>query len=301
MSIGTINPLINDPQNYRKLLRIVEELVILTNFKHQRNKYLLMAIITLLSDWGNNDHYTAMVKGKIISQIPGATIVDITHNIPPFNLNAASFVLKNAFSQFPAGTFHVVDIHADATIEMPHVVVLYKGHYFIGADNGLFSLVFDSSPEQVTEIDMVQDTDTFTFPTFDIFIKVVRHIMEGKKPEEIGPARQRMTQRIPLKPVTSGELIKGHVIYIDNYENVFTNIPKELFTAVGKKRPFNIFFGASRYSVSKISQSYKDVPPGEILAFFNATGHLEIAVSMGNAAGLLGLRHDDSIRVEFRG
>lgn len=260
-----------------------------------------MAIITLLSDWGQKDHYTAMVKGKIISQIPDVNIVDISHNVPPFNLNSASFVLKNSFHHFPEGTFHIVDIHADATIEMPHVVVLYKGHYFIGADNGLFSLIFEDTPEKVFEIDMIQDTDTFTFPTFDIFIKVVKHIMDGNELNEIGPARKKITEKISLNPVTSDELIKGHVIYIDNYENVITNISRKLFTRVGRKRPFKIFFGASRYMISEISQSYKDVPPGEILAFFNATGHLEIAISMANAAGLLGLRIDDSVRVEFQG
>lgn len=259
-----------------------------------------MAIITLLTDWGQKDHYIAMVKGKILSQMPDAIIVDIAHNIPPFNLNSASFVLKNAYAHFPKGTFHIVDIHADATIEMPHVVALYDGHYFVGADNGLFSLIFEESPEKVTEIDMIQDTDTFTFPTFDIFIKVVKHLLDGKNPDEIGPPREQITERIALKPVTSEELIKGHVIYIDHYENVITNITRELLLQVGRKRPFQIYFGTSRYSVSKISQSYKDRPPGEMLAFFNATGHLEIAVSMGNAAGLLGLRTDDSVRIEFR-
>ncbi|MCF8366627.1 MAG: SAM-dependent chlorinase/fluorinase [Bacteroidales bacterium] len=260
-----------------------------------------MAIITLLSDWGLKDHYTAMVKGKIISQIPGVSIVDISHEIPNFNLNSASFVLRNSYAHFPKGTFHIVDIHADATIEMPHVVALYKGHYFVGADNGLFSLVFDAAPEKVIEIDMIQDTDTFTFPTFDIFIKVVKHIVEGMALDAIGNVREKITDKISLKPVTSDELIKGHVIYIDNYENAITNISRELFYRIGQKRDFKIFFGASRYSVSKISHSYKDEPPGEILAFFNATGHLEIAISMGNAAGLLGLRIDDSVRVEFRG
>lgn len=258
-----------------------------------------MAIITLLSDWGQKDHYTAMAKGKIISQMPDATIIDIAHNIPPFNLNSASFVLKNSFSNFPKGTFHIVDIYADATIEMPHVVALYQGHYFVGADNGLFSLIFEEKPDMVVEIDMIQDTNTFTFPAFDIFIKVVKHIVDGNELSEIGPPRETITQKISLKPVTSNDLIKGHVIYVDSYENVITNISTELFSHVGQNRSFRIFFGASRYSVSKISQSYKDVPQGEMLAFFNSTGHLEIAVSVGNAAGLLGLKADDSVRIEF--
>lgn len=259
-----------------------------------------MAIITLLSDWGNKDHYAGMVRGNILSKIPGAAIVDIAHNIPPFNLNSASFVLRNAFPAFPENTIHIVDIASDATIEMPHVVARYGGHYFIGADNGIFSLIFDRPPEQLYEIDMIQDTDTFTFSAFDLFVKVAQHITEGKDLAAIGPERKKLTQRIPLSPVTEKDLIKGHVIYIDSYENVFTNIQKPLFNKIGQKRPFSITFGSARYSVSEISQSYKDVHEGEILALFSSTGHLEIAVSMGNAAGLLGLKADDSVRVEFK-
>lgn len=258
-----------------------------------------MTIITLTSDWGIKDHYAAMVKGAIFSRIPGAVVVDITHSILPYHLNNASFVLKNTFGSFPKNTIHIVDITSDATIEMPHVVVVYDGYYFIGTDNGIFSLIFNRAPDDIYEIDMVQDTDTFTFSAHDLFIKVAEHIANGKPLEEIGPKRDKLTHRISLNPVTSEDLIKGHVIYIDSYENVFTNITRKMFNQVGKKRKFNITFGASRYQVDEIRQSYKDVSEGEILALFSTTGHLEIAVSMGNAAGLLGLNLDDSVRVEF--
>lgn len=258
-----------------------------------------MAIITLLTDWGIKDHYAGLAKGKILTNIPGAAIVDISHVIPPFNLNSGAFVLKNSYAAFPQNTIHIVDIAADATIEMPHIAARYNGHYFIGADNGIFSLVFDHPPEEVIEIDTYQDTDTFTFPTFDLFIKIAQHIAEGKPLRETGHERDKLISRIPLRPVTSDNLIKGHVVYVDSYENVFTNVDKSLFDKIGQKRPFRIIFGASRYNVTKISHSYKDVYEGEIVALFSTTGHLQLAVSMGNAAGLLGLRVDDTVRVEF--
>lgn len=258
-----------------------------------------MAIITLLTDWGNNDHYAGMVKGKILTKIPGATIIDITHSIPPFNLNSAAFVLKNSFAAFPKGTIHLVDIASDATIEMPHVIVKYDGYYFIGADNGIFTLAFDRPTDGIIEIDTYQESNTFTFSANDIFIKVAGHIAEGKEIRELGHEKKNLLPRLPLRPVTSDNLIKGHVVYIDSYENVFTNINLELFNNVGNKRPFSIIFGSSRYKVKKISDSYKDVYEGEIVALFSSTGNLQIAVSMGNAAGLLGLRVDDTVRVEF--
>ncbi|HRW97121.1 MAG TPA: SAM-dependent chlorinase/fluorinase [Bacteroidales bacterium] len=258
-----------------------------------------MVLITLLSDWGTKDHYAGIVKGKIYSRIPGATVVDLTHNIPPFNLNSAAFVLRNSYSAFPEGTIHIVDITSEATIEMPHVLAVYDGSYFIGADNGVFSLAFDHKPEKLVEIDIYQDTDTFTFAAFDVFVKVAQFIVEGNDPAQLGHERKELTSRIGLCPVTSENLIKGHVTYIDQYENIFTNISRDLFAKIGQKRPFRILFGASRYSIKKISQSYKDVPEGEIVALFSSSGYLQLAVCMANAAGLLGLRVDDTVRIEF--
>jgi S-adenosylmethionine hydrolase len=258
-----------------------------------------MALIALLSDWGTKDHYVGMVKGKILTKIPESDIIDISHEIPPFNLNNAAFVLRHCYRQFPEKTIFIVDITSEATIEMPHVVVEYAGSYFIGADNGIFSLAFDEDPDSITEIDIYQDTHTFTFAAFDLFVKVAQHIVEGKEISLLGPKRDRLAERIQLKPVAEPDLIKGHVTYVDNYENVFTNIDQELFLRIGQKRSFRILFGASRYSVRQISQSYKDVSEGEIVALFSSSGFLQIAVSMGNASGLLGLKVNDMIRVEF--
>ncbi len=258
-----------------------------------------MALITLLSDWGTKDHYAGMVKGRILSKIPGATVVDISHSISPFNLNSAAFVLRNSFPFFPKGTIHIVDISSEATIEMPHVVAEFNGMFFIGADNGVFSLAFDHEPDTLIEIDIHQESDTFTFAALDVFAKVAQHIVEGIDLKELGPARAGLTKKIPLRPVTSENLIKGHVVYVDSYENVFTNIDRDLFMKVGQKRPFRILFGASRYSVKKISNSYKDAHEGNIVTLFSSSGHLQIAVCMGNASGLLGLKVDDTVRVEF--
>lgn len=260
-----------------------------------------MPIITLTSDWGTNDHYTGMVKGSILSRIPNATIIDITHDIPPFNLNSASFILRNVIPTFPKGTIHIIDINSDATIEMPHTVLAINGQYLIGADNGLFSLILDSKPEEAFEIDMIQDSDCFTFSACDIFIKIAKHIVDGKELSEVGPPRKSLTQRFPLKPVTSESMIKGHIIYIDRYQNAFTNITKPMFLKVGKKRPFTISFSSTRYQVKKIKDSYKDPTQGNILALFSYTGHLQIAMSNGNAAGLLGFKVSDTVMVEFHG
>jgi len=106
-----------------------------------------------------------------------------------------------------------------------------------------------------------------------------------------------VNEKILLRPVIDPDVIKGHVMYIDSYENVITNITEPVFKEQRKGRKFRIRFRS--YEIKKISRSYQDVPPGEILALFDSNRHLEIAMNQGNAAGLLGLNYKDMIRVEF--
>ena len=257
-----------------------------------------MAIITLTTDWGLKDHYAGAVKGTLLSLMPDITIVDITHNIPTFDIEPASFVIKNCYNNFPKGTIHIIGINTEASIETPHIVALYDGHYFIGADNGIFSLIFQDKPEKIIELNITQDSDYFTFPTRDVFIKAAYLIITGEKFENLGYEKQTLNEMIQLKPVIEVNSIKGNVIYIDSYENVILNITENLFREVGKNRRFSISF-RSGYEIDTISHAYKDVDAGEKLALFGSSGFLEIAINMGNASSLLGLKMKDSIRIDF--
>ena len=257
-----------------------------------------MAIITLTTDWGLKDHYAGAVKGTLLSLMPDITIVDITHNIPTFDIEPASFVIKNCYNNFPKGTIHIIGINTEASIETPHIVALYDGHYFIGADNGIFSLIFQDKPEKIIELNITQDSDYFTFPTRDVFIKAAYLIITGEKFENLGYEKQTLNEMIQLKPVIEVNSIKGNVIYIDSYENVILNITENLFSEVGKNRRFSISF-RSGYEIDTISHAYKDVDAGEKLALFGSSGFLEIAINMGNASSLLGLKMKDSIRIDF--
>ena len=258
-----------------------------------------MLIITLTSDWGLKDHYLAAVKGAIYTQLPGAVIVDISHQISSFDLNQAAFIVRNSWRNFPEGTIHILGINTEASIETPHTVVFYKGHYFIGADNGIFSLIFDEVPEKIIELDIIQDSDYFTFSTRDVFVKVACHIAKGNRVEVLGRAKNHVLQKIPFKPVIDGNLIKGKVIYVDSYENVYTNISESLFTSMTKGKKFIIQFRSDSYRIKTISKAYKDVVQGEMLAIFSTSGLLEIAINQGKASSLLGLRIDQSVLVEI--
>ena len=115
-----------------------------------------MGVITLISDWGSNDYYTAAVKGMIYKYYPEAQIVDITHEISPFDVDEAAYVIRNAYKSFPDNTVHIIGINTEESLNHPHSVVYYNKQYFIGSDNGVFSLIFDNEPEEQIVLNILQ-------------------------------------------------------------------------------------------------------------------------------------------------
>ncbi len=266
-----------------------------------------MPIITLTTDMGLRDHYVAAVKGAILTQYPEASIVDISHQITPFDNQHAAFVLRNAYPEFPRGSIHIIGVNSEADGRTPHLIVRHDGHYFIGADNGIFSLLFDQKPHESFELTLKLDTDHLAFPTKNIFVKAACHIARGGTPEVIGRKVVSIREQLSFRPVVMDDAIKGAVIHIDSYGNVVTNITKAHFTTLVKAHTFKITFGRSMHDIDTINNTYSDVPTGERVAFFGATGFLEIAVNKGVAGGgggaaqLLGLRVADPVRVELTG
>ena len=256
-----------------------------------------MPVITLTSDWGTKDHYLASVKGAILKQIPEGRIIDISHHIPPHDLTQAAFVLKNCYRDFPEGSIHIIGVSSEESDQHPHTAVFTQGQYFIGSDNGIFSLIFDEMPEKIVEIGLMQDSEFFTFSSRDRFVKAAAMLAGGEDIEKLGHVRDTLVEKILFAPVIEPNVIKGMVIYIDNYRNAITNISWEKFKEIGKTRKFTISFRGEE--IHNLCDSYSDVPVGEILALFGCNGHLEIAMNHAKASNLLGLHHSDPVRVEF--
>ncbi len=264
-----------------------------------------MAIITLLSDMGTKDHYVAAVKGAIISQFPEARIVDISHTITPFSNVQAAFVLRHAYPEFPRGTVHIIGVNPEADGQTPHLVVRHDGHYFVGADNGIFSLLFEGRPQEAFELTMMLDDDHRTFPTKSVFVKAACHIARGGTPDVIGRKTVKLREQIGFQPAVDPNSIRGKVVYVDSYGNLMTNISHKLFAEVGRGRPLRITFGRTDDDITRISKGYADAPPGERVAFFSASGMLEVANNKGatgvggGAAQLFGVRDEDPVRIDF--
>ena len=256
-----------------------------------------MAIITLTTDLGLKDYYVSTIKGAIYSQLPDVTIVDISHDIQPFDISQASFIIKNSYPSFPQGTVHIIGVNAQPDNDTPFVGVQAGGHFFIGADNGIFSLLFDIHPEKVVQLNLKAEKEFQAFPVRDVFVKAACHIARGGTLEVIGTLKSELTQRMLFKPHITANSIRGMVMYIDSYENVICNINQQLFREIGRGRQFGITMRTN--SVDMLFDNYNDVADGEIIAMFNSTGFLEIAINKGKASSLLNLKIGDTISIEF--
>lgn len=258
-----------------------------------------MAIITLTSDWGWKDYYAGAVKGAILSKAPTAQIVDISHDVRPFSMEEAAFILKNSYKNFPDGSIHLVCVNSEEEEErIPHLVIYCNKHYFIGADTGIFSMILDRDPDQIISMQVFNKPFNNSFPERDCFAKAAAHIAMGNPIETLGTNVDSINQKLVTQPVVTDDLIRGEVIYIDNYENLITNISVELFERMRRGR--DVYISYNREVIEDISFSYHDKADGELLAIFGAHGNLELAINKGNAKGLLGGDIYEKVLIEFK-
>ncbi len=256
-----------------------------------------MGILTIISDWNKDDYYVAAVKGAILSRCPDAMIVDISHRIQAFNIAEASHVLQQAYPCFPPGTVHMVAVKSEADQDHPHVALRYRDHFFIGNDNGIFGLLLENEPQECITL---PPKDPVSFPELAVYAPAACHILEKGNLAGLGESHDRLYRQVPMLPAIDQHVINGSVIYIDSYHNAITNIHRSLFDQIGKGRPYEIFVQSNYFRITSISRRYQETTPGEILALFNASGLLEIAINGGNASELLNLGISSSVRIKFR-
>ena len=281
-----------------------------------------MSIITLTTDYGLKDHFVGALKGKILTENSEATIVDISHNIDPFNTVEASYIIGAAYMSFPKGTVHLIGVDAELNKENQHIAMQWNDHFFICADNGILSMLSQKViPQKIVAIN-IHDRLSEDATDLDVFVTVASHLSKGGSLSVIGKEITTIKQVTELQPVVAADKnsIKGYVIYIDHFGNVVTNITKKLFMEVAKGRPYEIPLLQKRNQkksspIKNIWAKYSDIAnagkypiknyEGDKLAIFNEAGFLEIAIfrsnpmSVGSANSLLGLNYRDSISIEF--
>lgn len=258
-----------------------------------------MGIVTLTSDWGSGGYYAASVKAAIISAMPDTTIVDITHDIPVLDIRHAAFVLKNSYSQFPKGTIHIVAVNEIESLDSPHVALFADGHYFIGADTGIFSLFLQENPEMIVTLQIYHNTPFFTFPAKDRFAKAAVRLLKGEALTSIGTEINDIVRKIILQPSLDDNIIRAHVMYIDSYNNIFLDVDYELFQRTVGKKPFRLIIRRTTHAIKQLNKAYEEVTEGDICVLFSESGFLEIAIHHGTASSILGLHVGDPVTIEY--
>ncbi|MGF1636303.1 MAG: S-adenosyl-l-methionine hydroxide adenosyltransferase family protein [Cyclobacteriaceae bacterium] len=249
-----------------------------------------------MSDFGTTDHYVAAVKAKILSVNPSVNIVDISHYIDAHNLAHAAYVLGSCFRMFPKGTVHLAAVDSVSNRSERYIAVNLEGHFFIGCDNGLFGLISEKEPAFIAEL-LNQSGEVFTFPARDIMAKAAALLASGSNLDDVGKFSKEYQRLIGRKPKATKKQISGHVIRVDHYGNLITNIDGEVFNTLSKEKKYSVCF--AREKVRKVNKNFSEVESGDCFVLFNSGGLLEIGINKGNAAELLGLRYDSPVNIIF--
>ena len=241
-------------------------------------------ILTLLSDFGNKDYYVALAKGLLLKHIQQVQLVDLSHEVKPYNKLQCSYFLKSSYSYFPERTLHLSLFDILKNFPADLIIANVNGQFILSSDNGLIPLTFPQD-----------DISYYRVPTqaksyVDWIEKVAIFIRHWKKQNwdihSLTPTEPQIDYQI-IAPIVSEDTIDCHIIHIDRYGNIILNITKELFEENRKERNFEI--GISRYEViTKISEDYKEVSEGNPVCIFNSAGLMEIAINKGAAAQLFG-------------
>lgn len=256
------------------------------------------SIITLTTDFGLGDHYVSAMKAVILGINPDVRLVDISHDIPPQDVMAGAWVVRNAAMLFPQGTVHLVVVDPGVGTSRSPVALKIDDQFFVGPDNGIFSLIGEDFEYTAVTLDnkkFWRPEPSNTFHGRDIFAPIAAHISTGVSMAELGsPLESVVTYRWAM-PISDKDGIQGWIVHIDRFGNLISNIPQSLIRkTIGHSR-FRIYVGNT--ILNGIEVTFGSVHDGEPVAYIGSSGKLEIAINKGNAKEMLGVEKGAQISI----
>jgi S-adenosylmethionine hydrolase len=251
--------------------------------------------ITLLTDFGSADPYVGVMKGVIATICPDATVIDVTHEVPPQDVRTGAFFVERSFRYFPPGTVHVAVVDPGVGTARKPIALRAEGHLFVGPDNGIFG--FASRPRAVilTQKKYFRGTISNTFHGRDIFAPVAAHLARGTPFENFGPPTKSLVRLSELAPRRTRGGMRARVVCVDRFGNLITNLELASFTSL--RRPL---LKAGTFTATSIAKSYGSVARGELALVLGGYDRLEIAARDGSAAKVLGLGAGALVELEDR-
>lgn len=254
-------------------------------------------IVTLMTDFGWRDYSHALLKGELLTANPNVNIIDISHEVGNYDIVQAAYLFRNVWKSFPDKTIHLISVD-DCNNDLDYVLFFeYDGHYFVGPDNGVFSLIFGERPAHLYRWEITKGNSKKWLVAY---ANLVGMLASGAKIDSLGEETDQMIERINLQPVVMQSQMRGTIIYIDKFGNAVSNITREIFEKAANGRNFELYY-KRKEPVYQLSQTFSDVEVGSVLCLFNAAGYLQVSINKDNAAGLLGLEIEHTIQIEFKG
>jgi S-adenosyl-L-methionine hydrolase (adenosine-forming) len=257
-------------------------------------------VVALLTDFGTRDHYVGTMKGVVLSVCSEASIVDITHDIAPQDVEAAAFELGAAYRYFPPATVFAVIVDPGVGSGRKAIAAAAGGYFFVAPDNGVLTAVFaDVAPSEVVELSdrkYARPTISRTFEGRDRFAPAAGWIARGTALRALGP-RVTTWRVIPLpSPQIDDGRVTGTVVRIDRFGNLITNITAAALATLAAPYVVILATGESL----PIVETYSDMSSGDLCALVGSSGQLEIAVGNGSAAERLAATRGDHVVVSGR-
>jgi len=252
-----------------------------------------MPLITFTSDFGNGDHYVAAVKAAMLNREASVRIIDLSHDIRPYDVPHLAFTINSVFRLFPKGTIHLIGINNTNSSDQ-YLAVELEDHVFLLPDNGLVGLLSNQQPSKAV---ILKAESPSLFPACDLLAPIALAIYKGAGIDSFGESTSEYLSLVSRKVKAIKKEISGHIIHVDHFGNLISNIKKIDFDILSKDKTFKIRIGKN--SSNNIHQKYQEVDPGEIFYIFNNLGFLEIGINQGNGSQLLGLGFDVAVNIQF--
>jgi S-adenosyl-L-methionine hydrolase (adenosine-forming) len=249
-------------------------------------------IITLLTDFGTADSYVAEVKGVLLGGAPGATLVDVTHDISPGDIRSAAYVLGRAWHRFPAGTVHLAVVDPGVGSARAALALSAHGHCFVGPDNGVFTPIYHDAEVEAIALPIPSEAAP-TFHGRDLFAPAAAALAAGAALASLGQRFADIPERLAYTPPhAEGRSIVGEIVYVDRFGSLISNVGAEQILA-------HAVIEIEELEVGPLMQTYNDVAPGNLLAYIGSGGAVEIAVRDGSAAERLGVGMGSRVRAKL--
>ena len=256
-----------------------------------------MKNITLISDWKLRDPYVAMFKGQLWKEIPDANIIDITHAIEGFSVEQTAFILKSSYQSFPEHTLHIILTGTTLSHTSMPIMVEYNQHFFMGEDNGVFSLMFgNDTPLNAVQLDMPDEESN----VLSKCATMARLHFEGQLQEHT-QAYSSFIRKIQFGPEhdTLSRVITGHVTYIDTCCNAVTDIPVEMFKNAVKKGNFSVMLSSTKHITITRYHDFYNPKEEEVYLLGNRLGYIELTLNNSRIAVLADLHIGDKVEIRY--